>query len=112
MPDDADFLYLESDFAQEIENYMISKDVGWPTDPPKSVLQTLKIPIMSDVLDSLKDAPPDIANLAVDLFEFSSSALENFGKQILQIRDEVSLKMRCLLTRHLRQFPLRQKVEV
>lgn len=88
--DDIDILHIEQVFAKEVEDYMISKDVGWPADPPKSVLQNLNIPVMSDLLNHLKDAPPELANLAIDLFDFSSAALQDIGQQVLQLRDEIS----------------------
>ena len=84
------FLVIDRDFATVVDDFMISADLGLDAEPPKGVLERLEIPLVSELLASLKTAPPEIASVVIELYDFSSEALEELSTMILSVRDEVS----------------------
>ncbi|UWU13264.1 hypothetical protein N2599_14035 [Rhizobium sullae] len=90
LPDEADFMMLERDFATAIDDYMMASDVGIKAQRPLGVLERLKIPIISELLDELKTADPRIAAVVIDLYDFSSAALEEISATILKLRKEIT----------------------
>ena len=53
-------------------------------------LERLQIPVVSELLSELKNADPRIAAVVIDLYDFSSAALDDLSAHILQLREEVS----------------------
>ncbi len=90
LPADADILVLERDFATVVDDYMTAADVGIKAERPLGILERLQIPIVSELLSELKNADPRIAAVVIDLYDFSSAALEDLSARILKLRDEVS----------------------
>ncbi len=90
LPADADMLMLERDFATVVDDYMIAADVGIKAERPLGILERLQIPVVSELLSELKSADPRIAAVVIDLYDFSSAALEDLSTRILQLREEVS----------------------
>ena len=88
-PTEADFVMLERDFAQPIDDFMIAMDVGIDPERPKSIFERLSIPVVSELLSELKNADPLLAGVVVDLYDFSSAALDRMSNTILQLREEV-----------------------
>nr|WP_298682208.1 nuclease-related domain-containing protein [uncultured Dongia sp.] len=86
---EADFMMIGQDFAEEVDDFMFSLDMKLKATPPIGILQRIQIPVVSLLLDSLRKAPPSLAAVAIDLYDFSSSALENMSLQILNLREEV-----------------------
>lgn len=89
LPEDT-LLLVERDFATVVDDFMIAADLGLDAEPPKGVLERLEIPLVSELLASLKTAPPEIASVVIDLYDFSSAALEEVSALILSVRDEVA----------------------
>jgi len=89
VPPDADWMMLERDFATVVDDYMISADIGVEAQRPLGILERLNIPVMSELLAQLKTADARIASVVIDLYDFSSDALERLSKTILELRAEV-----------------------
>ncbi len=90
LPADADLMMIERDFATAIDDFMISRDMKIERERPIGILERIEIPVISDLLKSLKNAPPQLASVVIDLYDFSSAALENLSRQALLLREEVS----------------------
>jgi hypothetical protein len=90
MPASCDSLMLERDFATVVDDYMIARDVGIDAPRPLGILERLQIPIVSDLLRELKNADPKIASVVIDLYDFSSEALEDISARIIEIREDVA----------------------
>jgi hypothetical protein len=90
LPDDYDWMMLDRDFAAVVDDYMIAADVGIDAPRPLGILERLQIPIISDLLGKLKNADPKIASVVIDLYDFSSSALEELSAQIVGLRKEIA----------------------
>lgn len=88
-PPDVEFMMLDRDFATPVDDFMISMDVGIGAERPKNIFERLSIPIVSELLDELKNADPRLAGVVVDLYDFSSPSLERVSNTILQLREEV-----------------------
>ncbi len=102
LPPDVDWMIIERDFATIVDDYMIASDVGIDRERPVGILERLEIPVVSDLLKSLKKAPPQLASVVIDLYDFSSAGLNSLSKQVLSLREEVAegkeLKAFSLLT--------------
>ncbi|MEH2569624.1 hypothetical protein [Bradyrhizobium sp. AZCC 2289] len=90
LPDDADWMMLDRDFATVVDDYMIAADVGIEAQRPPGILERLQIPIVSDLLAELKNADPRIASVVIDLYDFSSAALEDLSDRIVELREDVA----------------------
>jgi hypothetical protein len=90
LPADADMLMLERDFATVVDDYMIAADVGIKAERPVGILERLQIPVVSELLTELKGADPRIAAVVIDIYDFSSAALEDLSTRILELRKEVA----------------------
>ena len=90
LPPEVDLMFIERDFATVVDDYMISADLGVEPERPKGVLETIEIPLVAELLSELRTAPPEIAAVVIELYEFSSAALEQFGRNIAMLRDEVA----------------------
>ena len=90
LPPDVDGMLLERDFATVVDDYMIAADVGVEAARPLGILERLKIPVVSELLAELKTADPRIASIVIDLYDFSSAALEDLSAMILNMREEVA----------------------
>jgi hypothetical protein len=86
---EADFMLIDRDFATPVDDYMIAADLRIERERPLGILERLEIPIVSDLLTVLKKADSAIAAVVIDLYDFSSAALENVSTQILKLREEV-----------------------
>lgn len=89
LPDEAELLVIDRDYATLIDDFMVSADLGIDRPPPKGILQTHKIPFVSELLEELKSAPPLVAAVAMDLYDFSSAALKSTSSMIKKARKEV-----------------------
>lgn len=102
LPADVDFMMIDRDFATTVDDFMISRDMKLEREPPVGILEHLEIPVVSDLLRSLRNAPPQLASVVIDLYDFSSAALEDLSRQILFLRGEVAggkeLKALSILT--------------
>lgn len=90
LPPEADFMVIARDFATTVDDYMISADLSVEPERPKGVLETIEIPLIRELLSELRTAPPEIAAVVIELYEFSSAALEEIGKNIAMLRDEIA----------------------
>ena len=91
LPQDCDFLRLEQDFATVVDDFMIAADLGIEADRPVGILERLEIPVISALLTELKNADPRIASVVIDLYNFSSAALQDISTTILNLRKEVAV---------------------
>jgi hypothetical protein len=89
LPPDADLMMLDRDYATTVDDFMIAADVGIQVERPKSILERLSIPVVSELLVELKSAEPRLASVVIDLYDFSSAALEDVSATILQLREEI-----------------------
>lgn len=87
--DDADFMMLERDFASSIDDFMISADVGAPSKRPIGILERLEMPVISELLTDLKQAPPEVASVVIDLYDFSGAMLKDMSATIVDVRNEI-----------------------
>ncbi|MBZ9815965.1 MULTISPECIES: nuclease-related domain-containing protein [unclassified Mesorhizobium] len=90
MDPEYDFMHLEKDFAEIVEDFMMPRDVGVKTVRPVSILERLDIPVISELFKSLKTAPPELASVVIDLYDFSYGSLTDLSKTVLAIREEVA----------------------
>jgi hypothetical protein len=101
---DADYQMIERAFAAPVDDFMISLDVGGKPKRPISILERIKIPIISDLLVSLRNAPPSMASIVIDLYDYSSDTLKRMGSELENMRREVSggkaLKALSISTEH------------
>jgi hypothetical protein len=93
---DKTFMLIERDFATVVDDFMIAADLGIDVERPLGVLEALDIPLISPLLATLKSAPPEIAAVVIDLYDFSSVALEDVSKNILTLRAEVAKERKAL----------------
>jgi hypothetical protein len=84
------FVVIDRDFATTVDDFMIAADLKLDAPPPKGVLETLDIPLVSPLLADLKSAPPEIAAVVIDLYDFSGAALKEVSQTILKLREEVA----------------------
>lgn len=89
LPDEADWMMLDRDFAAVVDDFMISADLGIKADRPRGVLEQLDIPVITDLFNILRNADPRLAGIVVDLYDFSSAALADLSATILDLREEV-----------------------
>ena len=90
LPPESDMLMLERDFATLVDDFMIAADLGIEADRPVGILERLEIPVISELLKELKNADPRVASVVIDLYNFSSAALEDISTTILNLREEVA----------------------
>lgn len=83
-------MMLERDFATVVDDYMIAADLGIDAQRPLGILDRVQIPIVSDLLGELKNAEPSIASVVIDVYDFSSAALEDLLAQIVGLREDVA----------------------
>jgi len=102
LPADADWMVIDRDFATTVDDFMIACDMKLKCEPPVGILERLEIPVVSDLLRSLRNAPPQLASVVIDLYDFSSAALEDLSRQVLLLLREVAagkeLKALSILT--------------
>ena len=89
LPPDTDLLLLEKDWATTVDDFMIAADLELQPERPVGVWERVDIPVISDLLRELKSADPALASIAVDLYDFSSAALQDVSNTILEVRREV-----------------------
>lgn len=89
LPEDADGMVIDRDFASIVDDYMVSCDVNAKPERPKGILERFDLPVIFELLDELKNAPPEAASVAIDLYDFSYAALRDFSETIVGIRSEV-----------------------
>lgn len=90
LSDEFDMMMLDRDFATLVDDYMIASDVGREAVRPLGILEHLQIPVISDLLALLKNADPRVASVVIDLYDFSSAALNDLSAEILNLRKEIS----------------------
>jgi Nuclease-related domain len=90
LPEDYDLVMLDRDFATVVDDFMITADVGIDAQRPLGILERLQIPLVSDLLAELKNADPRIASVVIDLYDFSSEALEDLSATILALREDIA----------------------
>jgi len=89
LPADADWMVIERDFAETIDDLMIMRDMKEDAVRPVGILERIDIPVITELLKALKTAPPELASVVIDLYDFSSAMLEELSKTILSLREEV-----------------------
>lgn len=82
-------MMLDRDFASVVDDYMLAKEVGAPTEKPTCILDRIDIPIISELFEALKPAPPSLAGIVIDLYGFSGQALRQISETIADTRKEV-----------------------
>ncbi|MCF6368638.1 nuclease-related domain-containing protein [Rhizobium halophilum] len=90
LPPEVGLMVIERDFATVVDDYMISADLGLEPMRPKGVLETIAVPVIAELLSELRNAPPEIAAVVIELYEFSGAALEEVGSNIAMLRNEVA----------------------
>ncbi len=90
LPPDADFMLLERDFAGVVDDYMVPRDLDVEVVRPVSVLEKLDVPIIAELFKVLKAAPPRVASVVIDLYDFSENSLINLANNVQSIRREVT----------------------
>lgn len=85
-----EFMTLHKDFAEVVEDFMMPQDVGMKPTRPVSILERLDIPLIADLFKSLKTAPPELASVVIDLYDFSYDSLTDIAKTVETIRKEVA----------------------
>ena len=90
VPSGNDILLLERQHASVVDDFMISADLGIDAKRPVSIVERVEIPVVSKLLETLKHADPALASIVVDLYEFSSAALQKLSSTILDVRREVA----------------------
>jgi hypothetical protein len=91
LPPNCDFMMLDRDFATVVDDFMIATDIGIRPERPVGIMERLQIPVISEMLASLKRAEPRIASVVIDLYGFSRAALEDMSATILNLREEVDV---------------------
>lgn len=90
VPPERDMMMLERDFATVVDDFMIAVDLGIEPNRPIGILEKVEIPVISDLLKVLKSADPRVASVVVDLYDFSSAALQDLSATILNLREEIA----------------------
>lgn len=90
LPADADWMLIERDFAGTIDDFMIMRDMKEDAGRPIGILERIDIPVITELLKDLKTAPPELAAVIIDLYNFSSAMLEGLSKAILSTREEIA----------------------
>ena len=90
LPAERDMLLLERDLATVVDDFMVAADVGVQAERPVGTLEGARIPVVSDLLKELKKADPGVASVVIDLYNFSSAALEDISATVLNVREEVA----------------------
>lgn len=96
LPNDADWMMIDRDFAMVVDDFMISADLGIEADRPRGVLEQLDIPVITDLFNALRRADPQLAGVAVDLYDFSGAALGDLSATILDMRKEIQATRKAL----------------
>ena len=86
---DIDVMMIDRDYATIVDDFMIARDLKLNPEHPIGILERVEIPVVSDLLRSLKSAPPDLASVVIDLYDLSSAALEDISRTVLNVREEV-----------------------
>lgn len=89
LPEEADVIMIDREFATPVDDFMIAADLGVLRSPPKGILQQFEVPFVTALLKELKSAPPQVAAIALDLYDFSSAALESMSSMIKRARKDV-----------------------
>lgn len=84
-----DFMTLDRGFAAIVDNFMAPQDVGIRPERPVGILERLEIPFISNIFKNFKAAPPALASVVIELYDFSYAALTDIAKAIEEIRGEV-----------------------
>lgn len=90
MAPDIDGMMLERDFAGVVDDFMVPQDLGVKVTRPLSIFEQLDIPVISHLLERLRTAPPRLASVVIDLYDFSHDALSRFAATIETLRTEVA----------------------
>ena len=86
LPADADWMLIDRDFATIVDDFMIACDMKLKREPPVGNLERIEIPVVSDLLRNLRNAPPQLASVVIYLYDFSSAMLEDLSRQIVLLR--------------------------
>lgn len=98
LPPDTSIMMLDRDCATVVDDFMIAADLDIDANRPISILEQVKIPVVSELLTELKIADPRVASVVIDLYDFSSAALKGISKVILDVREEVSATRKAIKT--------------
>ena len=96
LPPDSDLMMLEQDFATVVDDFMIAADLGIEAGRPVGILEHLDIPVVSELLTELKNADPRVASVVIDLYNFSSAALQGVSATILNLHEEVAATRKAI----------------
>lgn len=102
LPEEADMVMIDREFATVVDDFMIAADLKVEREPPEGILERVKFPFVTPLMDELQQNHPIAAALALDLYDFSSAALETVSELIKKTREEVrngkAIKAFTLLT--------------
>jgi hypothetical protein len=88
--DEYDGVLIWNDFASDIEDYWIAKELGRQTKPFLKLEDRTGVPKAASLISFLKSGPPEVAGAAIDLLDFSTRALRDFTERIDHVRARVS----------------------
>ena len=85
-----DWIMIDRDFAAEIDDYFIAKEVGRSRPVEFLALEErVGVPRMTEVISFLKSGPPENSGAAIELLDFSGEALQNIADNIEMVQAEV-----------------------
>ena len=90
LPSDSDMLLLERDWATVVDDFMVSADLGISAERPVAILERHEIPVVSELLSTLKEADQAVASIVVDLYDFSSAAPGEMSSTVVNVRKEIA----------------------
>ncbi|MDE0410838.1 MAG: nuclease-related domain-containing protein [Gammaproteobacteria bacterium] len=96
LPPDTSIMMLDRDCSMVVDDFMIAEDLGINADRPVGILERVQIPVISELLTELKNADPRVASVVIDLYDFSSAALQDISETILKVRAEVSTERKAI----------------
>lgn len=81
-----DFVALNKDFATPVDEIAL----GLKTDGKSTkIMEKIDVPKMKELVSFLKEGPPELAGITIELLDFSSDSLANIVTQIDNVRAEV-----------------------
>lgn len=89
--DGFDSVMLNRDFSGVVDDFMTSIDVGLQPKRPIGILERIQIPVIQTLLKKLKSKNHQAASLVLDFYDFSSIALEDIAKNIINLREEINI---------------------
>lgn len=96
LPPEYDMMMIERDFATIVDDFMIAADLGIDAPRPEGILESLDMPVMTELLRELRTAKPEIAAVVIDLYELSGAALRDLSDRIVDLRADVARNRKAI----------------